>query len=1015
MSSEDYKTYEERVNREAEENPEEDEDTNYEEYEQIDDGDGAGFSLDDLPSDDEVLKLTEYDGNLSTNTGVSIVAEYRDINIEQVDKKHEIQAKNFVTRITKFVLDFNDIELSEAHKSYVKDVAKLELANLVDMMGLVSVPPNLRISFVNVPSGPVNTVVVFQQGDTAGLAAIFGSINRKQERLGNYSLRTCQDAIAGGPIGVINIRAFSLADQVGIAGISPNFTTEETSTTEYDNVFSTNGFWTVQAKNIQGELTKENYLNLANVGAANVSTFIVSGLPINYQPLTSQYSKSLKNMSLQVDDYAGLDMNMLLSDTFVDVYIFNNVFDPSTVSTNRYYGSLFNQDGSINYENLPALALIPEAGFNRVVSGSLIPNLVSETGADISIDTVLNNSYPQTGVIGDINDNLLEEDLTEPAVLNLTGTDYYNPDGTLNTPVGGSPHVLSHRFAAIGEVSETDLDTVHDSDVANMNAQLLYAITGAIFPQGEDNGNKVLSVYEQGTRIGDEIVFTDSVTTDTKTVEVVGIEILSQNNPTAVDQLVALAKSVLSIPAPTDTISVVLNWTAVTHATAYSVYRKKSTDSAWTLMQALGNVLTLTDTTVQPSLTYQYYVLAIGAGYVSSISAGRQITTIAVNGDYTTIGASTATANGVVPADLPTTSGGVKTYSVALLTLSGNVTASGYTRKKSFKGIAGIGCVPTALAAYVPRAAQFTDGTAATQSSILDVIVSPSIVKGLASFAPARYLVDGFKSFVEAGYKRQFGALALALDKKNTFVRNIINEPFIRDLTLSTNPLFKQAPGMPFDPTYLPLGGNPDYSTVLLTKFVPGSEMSFFFGSGQTDVKGNVYPVAGAVSNAFLAKQFAYDVVANATGYLTGVSGLEDSPNGSDDRLPFEQFLWNPIITQKGSFTIYGNFTGQKENTSLQTIHNSELLAFIKGQLLAMSVDDPFKKGVYNEYLATQTEVNTFFQNLALAGAILPNPVVICDATNNTQDISKAKIKLIHVEYTGVDCLDKVVFDLNLN
>jgi hypothetical protein len=139
MSSEDYKTYEERVNREAEENPEEDEDTNYEEYEQIDDGDGAGFSLDDLPSDDEVLKLTEYDGNLSTNTGVSIVAEYRDINIEQVDKKHEIQAKNFVTRITKFVLDFNDIELSEAHKSYVKDVAKLELANLVDMMGLVSV------------------------------------------------------------------------------------------------------------------------------------------------------------------------------------------------------------------------------------------------------------------------------------------------------------------------------------------------------------------------------------------------------------------------------------------------------------------------------------------------------------------------------------------------------------------------------------------------------------------------------------------------------------------------------------------------------------------------------------------------------------------------------------------------------------------------------------------------------------------------------------------------------------
>jgi hypothetical protein len=133
MSQEDYRAYEEKVNQQAEENPE-----NYADFEQMEEIDEA-FSLNDLPSDDEVLKLTEFDGNLETNSGVSIIAEYRDIDIVSVDKKHEIQAKNFVTKITKFILDFKDLEMTPQHESYLKEVAKLELSNLVDMMSLVDV------------------------------------------------------------------------------------------------------------------------------------------------------------------------------------------------------------------------------------------------------------------------------------------------------------------------------------------------------------------------------------------------------------------------------------------------------------------------------------------------------------------------------------------------------------------------------------------------------------------------------------------------------------------------------------------------------------------------------------------------------------------------------------------------------------------------------------------------------------------------------------------------------------
>ncbi len=878
-----------------------------------------------------------------------------------------------------------------------------------------TVPPNLRIFFVNLPSGPVNTVVVFQQGDTAGFAKIFGTISRKQEKLGNYSVRSCTDALAAGPIGVINLRAFTSDDQVGIAGISPNNTLEEQKTTEYDNVFSKNGFWTAAASNIQGLMARENYLNIANVGTSVVSIFVVASKPINYQPLTNQYAQTIANMTLDVDAYDGLDTSMLLSDTFVDVYVFNNAFDPQTVSTNRFYGQLFNEDGTINFENLDALAAIPESGFNRIVTGTLLPNIVNESAVDISIDTVLNSVYPQTGIIAHINDDVLDEELSEPGVLNVNATNYYNPDGTLNTPQGGSPEMLSHKFAEIDGVEIVDMAQITDAQVASKNAALLVGYSGDIFGSNTAKGNKILSIYEQGTRVGDEIVFTDLDEEVTKTAKVIALNVTSSGVATQPTTKQALAKPVLTIPQPTDTISFVLNWTSVAGAATYSVFRKKSTDASWTLLQGGISALTFTDNTIQPVITYQYYVMAVAsdANTNNSFSGAKQIISIAVNGDPSTVAA--ATSVNTQPADLPTNIPGTKTYSVATLTLSDNLNALTYTRKKPFKNITGIATVPTKLIAYVPRVEQFTDGTSATQSSILDIMNSPAIVKGLQNFASARYLVDAFKSFVESSYKYQFGALAVALDKKNTFVRNIINEPFLRDLMKSTNPLFSQGPGFDFDPTYLPLGGNSDYSTVLLTKFATGGEMSFFFGSGKTDVKNNVYPVAASVSNLFIAKQFPYDVVANSSGILTGIQGLEDNPASSDERLPYEQFLWNPIIVEDGDTKIYGNFTGQKANTSLSQIHNSELLAFIKGQLLVMTKDDPFKKGVYNNYLTTQTEINTFFTNLALAGAIQPNPVVQCDTNNNTTETSKAKIKLIHIEYYGVDSLDKVVFDLNLN
>lgn len=91
----------------------------------------------DIP---EVLQLTEYnDQLLASNNTYGVVAEYNDIELEVVNKKHEIMAKNFVSKITKFILDFNDVELSKTHVKYIHEVSQLQMGHLVDLLSMVDI------------------------------------------------------------------------------------------------------------------------------------------------------------------------------------------------------------------------------------------------------------------------------------------------------------------------------------------------------------------------------------------------------------------------------------------------------------------------------------------------------------------------------------------------------------------------------------------------------------------------------------------------------------------------------------------------------------------------------------------------------------------------------------------------------------------------------------------------------------------------------------------------------------
>lgn len=84
-------------------------------------------------TEDEILSLTEY-VNPESNNSIAVVAEYKDIDVTNVDKKSKKTAQELVRKITKFIIEFNDVELSATHKAYLEEVGSLEISTLHDLL-----------------------------------------------------------------------------------------------------------------------------------------------------------------------------------------------------------------------------------------------------------------------------------------------------------------------------------------------------------------------------------------------------------------------------------------------------------------------------------------------------------------------------------------------------------------------------------------------------------------------------------------------------------------------------------------------------------------------------------------------------------------------------------------------------------------------------------------------------------------------------------------------------------------
>lgn len=87
----------------------------------------------------EVLQLTPFDDGNQSVQSYGVIAEYNEIDTKAISVQQKQLARSFVNKIEKFVLDFNDTNLTEVHKEYIRQVGELELQNMADLMSLVTI------------------------------------------------------------------------------------------------------------------------------------------------------------------------------------------------------------------------------------------------------------------------------------------------------------------------------------------------------------------------------------------------------------------------------------------------------------------------------------------------------------------------------------------------------------------------------------------------------------------------------------------------------------------------------------------------------------------------------------------------------------------------------------------------------------------------------------------------------------------------------------------------------------
>lgn len=824
----------------------------------------------------------------------------------------------------------------------------------------VPVQTTLRLIPINVPKGPVNALVYINKADYAGFESVFGQIKARDERKGNFSIRTVRHALENGPVVVMNLRKFDdEKDRAGILGGSSKCTDVNELITDapFKSLHNTDRLWFPDHNRLQDiAALEDNLVSFANVGSKKISFFVRKSEISGWDMTIREYFAS-KNQ--EAPEY--LNQNDLMKDTFLDVYIFETDFADNLVNmTNENYGYLFTENGlkavytenGVEYDGLAQLSQIADAKFMKRYQGSLIPGLTDISNNVMDLIQLINADTVNTGLMMHFNEDLADSNYSdwEPA---------YDEDDNIMYENDGNKRPFAVDFVGHGrfhtdgqgliEIPKEDTDykqwMSHDPlSAKHVKATCVVETVEATPKVPGKNVVQTLTVTKGG-KSGVSSAFTLKINGKDYRVEVTSDQLANeiansigmlQNtgyNITVSEAIVTFTAEAVGVrPAIEFTdidseVTVEIERTTIGSETVpatpkHSVVKVDSdadfdandlNETVEFTAFVKNNALGVTECYVIASHTGFFtgdYIIAKSSN-IGRINSGKSIGSIMDEQgiDYNVI--SLEASELIATSTILDTTPGTETLILSDGTeITGLKKTTVYKYNNIYEASEKSPLKAMSLKSYTPRytsikdgVGQFCDGTSSTQKDILNMLNNPHIVEGFKALKEYkfRYVVDAFKSYIEPNCKAEFATFAGTLN-----VRVIANMPFMEDFAKCKNPYFKDTPTSSFDPKYIAKGGNNKLvSSNSFSLPVDNADKIWFFGPGMLNNSTGreiTVPPAGAVSKAFLNKFLAgnlypYSAVANDTGILNCDGMVGFEYDITDtERNSLEPFGYNSIV-----------------------------------------------------------------------------------------------------------------------
>jgi hypothetical protein len=930
--------------------------------------------------------------------------------------------------------------------------------------------------------GPYNTVVLIN--DVRTLRSVYGEIDPKLEKAGSFFHRSIEVALREGPVFALNVIPLDPDEDTALnkdQAFYTTFNTEGASNndtevpTNYPVVefFNRRRLWFADSdqlnrvKNLDlgselksdptfgaNSIEANKILSFGNLGNSNM-TIWVRKASVNGFDITAKEWYSTIGGGTEIEFPTFVHPDDFISDYFVEVIMISGDWTNHVkLSKDPIYKQFFSEAGLKQSKAADFFALREVKVITRT-TGCLIPDFRDQRGLTVSIDRIINRSFPSTGVLCSLDIEKLDlVDLTEPLFtdqdvkshrIDIVGhgyddldslNSYKADDGGIDTDLittaDPTPLIdtLSYSRPADAELifkitNNPSINTLDEVDFLagfNDSPGSTPVAVGDLYLVTPSSGDTYLAAMEGS------LLYNDYIKGFTKTGDTIIDSVPTTKYVKITDNLNTGGLAYIKIATYADIT--LLNQDAVNFYTASGDdYIKVILDSGADFKE----VFDLTDTAFFSDYTIQQpNKIILGINYSNTTNKARIDEFLKVN-HY--IKAATDPTVGrprllkiisiqsredltVSPLRLEYT---ITTMAPSVDEVVGldvsNDLITGNPSIRVYKGIYNF--VDTLKGQYVKgfkiRDQILPDGTAdrleGTSGILAYLFNYTSIPQALANgeLIDFRYVVDSYAGTITSSSKYYLAKLAATHGQAMA----ILNTPSIAQFEKSVSPSFIDSTNKLISTELISTGGNlalnPEFTFKFAEEDVNGIPLSsyatYYFPnlivrSGNKNIS---VPPAAYISNLYVRK------FKNGTPFLIVAGGKRGSINDpevigleydltDEDRAFLEPVGHNLIVKRRGFGTIlFSNNTAyQRINSALNNAHVRDNLSTIERDIEKILFNFLFD---FNDEI-TRLRVRTIVENYldaVVAARGLSTYEVIFDSSNNTNEVISANTAIIDI------------------